>query len=124
MKLNFCVDTSINTCTSQSCQLYLFAACVYACMYLENGEVFQDTVHHMFLREFHQAMYEVNHNVAHWRTIDSVHKLVLIKPCILSLNMKKKNQKKPAKNIVKHIYRSCPVYNGTITYTLISSMQK
>ena len=45
--------------------------------YLQDGEIFQYTVHHVFFGELFELVYEVDHVLTHWRSVDSVDKPIV-----------------------------------------------
>ena len=48
--------------------------------YLEDGEVLQDAVHHVLLREVLQLVDEADHVLAHRGTLDAIHVPTVLKP--------------------------------------------
>lgn len=57
----------------------------YVESYLQDGEVFQHTVHHILLRQMLELVNEVDHVLAHRGSMDAVNKTTIFKPCILRL---------------------------------------
>ena len=54
---------------------------------LQDGEVLQDAVHHVLLREVLESMDEADHVVTHRGTVDTVNETTRLKPCILRLKL-------------------------------------
>ena len=52
---------------------------------LQNGEVLQDTVHHVPLREVFQSVDEADHVVAHRRPVYPVHKPAVVESRVFRL---------------------------------------
>ena len=48
--------------------------------HLEDGEVLEYTVHHVFLWEVFQSVDEADHVITHGRAIDAEHKPSIVKP--------------------------------------------
>ena len=53
--------------------------------HLQDGEVLQDAVHHVFLWQVLQLVDKVDHVLAHGRAVDAVHKAPILQPGILGL---------------------------------------
>lgn len=53
--------------------------------YLQDGEILQDAVHHVLLREMLEFVDEVNHVFAHGGAVNAVDKAAVLQPCILCL---------------------------------------
>lgn len=60
--------------------------------YQQNSKVFQHTVHHIFLWQMLELVDEIDHVFTHWRTIYSIHKPAILKPCIFRLRGKTKRK--------------------------------
>lgn len=52
---------------------------------LQNGEVLEDAVHHVFLRQVLQFVDEVDHVLTHGRTWNTIHEATILEPRILLL---------------------------------------
>ena len=59
--------------------------------YLQDGEVFKHTIHHVSFREVLQTMDETDHVVTHRRTVNTINKPTIVKSCIFSLEKRKNN---------------------------------
>ena len=58
--------------------------------YLQDGEVFKHTIHHVSLREVLQAVDETDHVVTHRRTVNTINKPTIVKSCIFSLEKRER----------------------------------
>lgn len=58
------------------------------CLYLQDGEVFKNTVHHVLLRQVFELVDEVDHVLAHGRAVDSVDALSSLQAGVLRLSRK------------------------------------
>ena len=58
--------------------------------YLQDGEVFKHTIHHVSLREVLQTMDETDHVVTHRRTVNTINKPTIVKSCIFSLEKRER----------------------------------
>ena len=59
------------------------------CTHLQYCEVFQHTVHHVFLRQVFQFVDKVDHVFTHGRSVDAVHETTILKPRVLCLQSQK-----------------------------------
>lgn len=76
----------------------IFTPCRCVCfwvldIYLQDGEVFQHTVHHVFLWEVFELVYKVDHVLAQWRAMDSKHIAAILEACILRLERERSRDK-------------------------------
>lgn len=54
-------------------------------LYLQDGEILQDAVHHVLLREVLEFVDKVDHVFTHGRTMDSIYKPAVLQPRVLCL---------------------------------------
>lgn len=55
--------------------------------HLQNGEILQNTVHHVLLRQVLQLVYEIDHVLAHRRPVYPVHEPAVLQSRILRLHL-------------------------------------
>lgn len=55
--------------------------------HLEDGKVLENAVHHVLLRQVLQFVDEVDHVLAHGRTVNTIHKPAVLKPGVLRLHL-------------------------------------
>lgn len=55
--------------------------------HLQNGEVFEYTVHHVLFGQVLELLYEVDHVFAHRRPMDAVHKARILQPRVLGFHL-------------------------------------
>ena len=60
--------------------------------YLQYSEVFQYTVHHVFLRQLFKLVNKIDHVLAHWGFVDSVDKPTVF--IVSKLSLQQRNGKK------------------------------
>lgn len=53
--------------------------------YLQDGEILQDAVHHVLLREMLEFVDEIDHVFAHGGAVDAVDKAAVLQPRVLCL---------------------------------------
>lgn len=86
--------------------------------YQKNGEVLQDTVHHVFFRQVFELVDKVDHVFTHGRPAYPVHKASVLKPGILRLERERTNIQKCVTHIlIEHV--TLPKRGGNLDNLLI-----